>query len=102
MTQKIDLKKMTSSAEKACKLMSVLSNRDRMILLCEISQGEKCVRELEETLQIHQPTLSQQLTVLRTEGLVKTRREGKLIYYSSVSPIAQSVMGILYEHYCTK
>ena len=93
---------MTSSANKACKLMSVLSNRDRMMLLCEISQGEKCVSELEESLQIHQPTLSQQLTVLRTEGLVKTRREGKLIYYSSVSQIAQSIMGLLYEHYCSK
>jgi ArsR family transcriptional regulator len=53
-------------------------------------------------LQIHQPTLSQQLTVLRTAGLVNTRREGKLIYYSSVSAIAQSVMGVLYEHYCSK
>ena len=93
---------MMSSADKACKLMSVLSNRDRMMLLCEISQGEKCVSELEESLQIHQPTLSQQLTVLRTEGLVKTRREGKLIYYSSVSQIAQSIMGLLYEHYCSK
>lgn len=102
MTQKIDLEKMTSSAEEACKLMSVLSNRDRMILLCEISQGEKCVSELEESLKIHQPTLSQQLTVLRTEGLVQTRREGKLIYYSSVSLIAQSVMAVLYEHYCAK
>ncbi|HAL43303.1 MAG TPA: transcriptional regulator [Methylophilaceae bacterium] len=102
MAQKINLKKMTSSADKACRLMSVLSNRDRMMLLCEISQGEKCVSELEESLQIHQPTLSQQLTVLRTEGLVNTRREGKLIYYSSVSAIAQSVMGVLYEHYCSK
>ncbi len=102
MAKKINLKKMTSSANKACKLMSVLSNRDRMMLLCEISQGEKCVSELEKSLKINQPTLSQQLTVLRTEGLVKTRREGKLIYYSSVSPIAQSVMSVLYEHYCEK
>ena len=79
---KINLKKMQASADEACRLMKVLSNRDRMLLLCEISQGEKCVGELEEALDIHQPTLSQQLTVLRNEELVETRREGKQIYYS--------------------
>ena len=100
MAQKINLKKMTSSANKACKLMSVLSNRDRMMLLCEISQGEKCVSELEESLQIHQPTLSQQLTVLRNEGLVSTRKEGKNIYYSLSSDIAISVIRLLHDYYC--
>lgn len=56
---------MRSSADKAVDLMKVLENRDRMMLLCEINQGEKCVSELETILGIHQPTLSQQLTVLR-------------------------------------
>ena len=82
--------------------MKVLSNRDRMLLLCEISQGEKCVGELEEALDIHQPTLSQQLTVLRNEELVETRREGKQIYYSLSSSSVLDVMGILYKNYCGK
>jgi ArsR family transcriptional regulator len=77
---KSELKKMQASADEACKLMKVLSNSDRMMLLCEIGQGEKCVGELESALDLHQPTLSQQLTVLRKEKLVKTRREGKQIY----------------------
>jgi len=59
----INLKKMQASADEACRLMKVLSNRDRMMLLCQIGQGEKCVSELEECLDIHQPTLSHQLTV---------------------------------------
>ena len=96
----INLKKMQSSVDDACRLMKVLSNRDRMMLLCQISQGEMCVSELEECLDIHQPTLSQQLTVLRNEELVETRREGKQIYYSSASPIAMSVMNLLYQNYC--
>jgi len=99
---KINLKKMQASADEACRLMKVLSNRDRMLLLCEISQGEKCVGELEEALDIHQPTLSQQLTVLRNEELVKTRREGKQIYYSLSSSSALDVIGILYKNYCGK
>ncbi len=96
----MNLKKMQSSADKAVDLMKVLGNRDRMMLLCEIHQGEKCVGELELSLAIHQPTLSQQLTVLRKKKLVKTRRDGKQIYYSSASPIAMSVMNLLYQNYC--
>ncbi|MFZ4062765.1 MAG: metalloregulator ArsR/SmtB family transcription factor [Polynucleobacter sp.] len=99
---KSELKKMQSSAEDACKLMKVLSNRDRMMLLCEIGRGEKCVGELEAALDIHQPTLSQQLTVLRKEKLVKTRREGKQIYYSLASEVAAAVISLLYKHYCKK
>ncbi len=98
----LNLKKMQSSADDACRLMKVLSNQDRMMLLCQISQGEKCVGELEECLDIHQPTLSQQLTVLRNERLVQTRREGKQIYYSSSSQVAREVMNVLYQNYCSK
>lgn len=98
----INLTKMQASADDACRLMKVLSNRDRMMLLCQIGQGEKCVGELEDSLDIHQPTLSQQLTVLRNEELVKTRRDGKQIYYSLSSTVALSVMDVLYQNYCSK
>ena len=98
--KKLNLKKMRTSADKACTLMKVLSNQDRMMILCHISQGECCVSDLENELEILQPTLSQQLTVLRKEKLVKTRREGKQIYYSLSSIAAQAVMGTLYEQFC--
>lgn len=97
---KAELKKMQSSADDACTLMKVLSNRDRMMLLCEMAKGEKCVGDLEAALDLHQPTLSQQLTVLRKENLVNTRREGKQIYYSISSEVALSVIALLYRHYC--
>ena len=96
----LDLEKMHIAAEKACRLMKVLSNRDRLMLLCQLSQGEKRVGELEEILGIVQPTLSQQLTVLRDEELVSTRREGKNIYYQIASPQALAVMNILYAQFC--
>ena len=98
----INLERMQSSADEACRLMKVLSNRDRMMLLCQISQNEMCVGELEERLDIHQPTLSQQLTVLRNEELVQTRREGKQIYYSPTNQVALEVMNVLYQNYCRK
>ena len=96
----LELEQMHSSAVKACKLMKVLSNPDRLMILCQLSKGELRVGEIEETLGIVQPTLSQQLTVLRDEELVTTRREGKSIYYQVTSPRALAVIGILYEQFC--
>jgi ArsR family transcriptional regulator len=60
------------------------------------------VSDLESALDIHQPTLSQQLGVLRDEQLVSTRREGKQIFYSIASEEAQAVMQVLYDVYCGK
>lgn len=96
----LDLEKMKASATLASRLLKVLSNPDRLMLLCQLSQGEKRVGELEEILGIVQPTLSQQLTVLREEELVTTRREGKNIYYQISSPQALAVMHVLYQEFC--
>ncbi|KZT15950.1 transcriptional regulator [Acidovorax sp. GW101-3H11] len=96
----IELETLRSSADSACRLMKVLSNPDRLLLLCQLSQGEKRVGELEELVGISQPTLSQQLGVLREEGLVNTRREGKNIYYQIASPQALAVMNVLFEQFC--
>jgi DNA-binding transcriptional ArsR family regulator len=98
----IDLATMQVSAARACGLMKVLANPDRLLLLCQIAEGEKSVGELEESLEIHQPTLSQQLTVLRDEGLVNTRRDGKKIYYGIASTEAMAVMQVLYQQFCQK
>ena len=101
-TSTLDLEKMKTSATQACRLMKVLSNPDRLMLLCQLSQGEKRVGELEEILGIAQPTLSQQLTVLREEELVTTRRDGKRIYYQIASPQALAVMQVLYAQFCSE
>ncbi|MCE2831435.1 MAG: metalloregulator ArsR/SmtB family transcription factor [Oxalobacteraceae bacterium] len=96
----LDLEKMRSSAVEACRLMKVLSNPDRLLLLCQLSQEEKRVGELQESLDIVQPTLSQQLTVLRGEALVTTRRDGKNIYYQIASPQALAIMNVLLDQFC--
>lgn len=94
------LASMQASAENACRLMKVLTNPDRLMILCQLTEGERCVSELETSLGIVQPTLSQQLTVLRNEHLVSTRREGKNIYYQFTSPKALAVMEVLYQQFC--
>ena len=99
-TAPIDLFAMRSAANQACRLLKTLSNADRLMLLCQLAQGERCVSELEALLGIVQPTLSQQLSVLRDEQLVRTRREGKNIYYRINSDIALHVMQVLYTQFC--
>ena len=101
-SETIDLEQMRSSAERASRLLKALANPTRLMLLCELSQRESCVSELEQQVGIQQPTLSQQLGVLREEGLVTTRREGKQIYYAIASREAMAVMQVLYEQFCAK
>lgn len=96
----LDVAQMRAAAQEATAVLRVLSNEDRLLILCQISQGEKSVGELEELLDVHQPTLSQQLGVLRTEGLVNTRRDGKRIYYSIANPKVLAMLGTLYGLYC--
>ncbi|MFL6696585.1 MAG: metalloregulator ArsR/SmtB family transcription factor [Vitreoscilla sp.] len=92
--------RLRQAAGQAVGALKVLANEDRLLLLCQLSQGEMSVGELEEALDIRQPTLSQQLAVLRTEGVVDTRRDGKRIFYSVADPRSMQLLAVLYKLYC--
>lgn len=96
----LDRELMRSRAREAAKLVRMLSNEDRLLLLCQLTKGEQSVSELEAQLGIAQPTLSQQLGVLRTEGMVATRRDGKRIFYSVSNPNILAVLSTLCGIYC--
>ena len=96
----LDIQQLRANADAAGQLLKALGIPDRLLLLCQLSQGERNVSELETLLGIQQPTLSQQLAVLRREGLVQTRREGKQIHYRICSPAALAVINTLYQLFC--
>ena len=98
----LDIQQLRDNAFAAGQLLKALANQDRLLLLCQLSQGERNVGELEAMLGIGQPTLSQQLAVLRRQDLVETRREGKLIYYRISSPAALAVINTLYQQFCAQ
>ena len=98
--EKLDMQAMQSSAANASRLLKALANPDRLLLLCQLTQGEYCVSDMEALVGVLQPTLSQQLGVLRQEGLVTTRRDGKQIFYSITSQDALAVMQVLYQRFC--
>ena len=91
-----------SNAGQAVATLKLLANEDRLLLLCQLSQGESSVGELEQQLGIRQPTLSQQLGVLRSEQVVSTRRQGKNIFYSVSDPALLEILALLYLLYCSK
>lgn len=98
----LQLAEMQAAAGRASVLLKALSHPDRLLLLCQLSQGEFCVSELEQVLTIRQPSLSQQLGILRQEGLVDSRREGKQMYYRIASDDALAILQLLYSRFCPK
>lgn len=96
----VDIAAMRQAAGEAGAMLRALANEDRLLLLCQLSQGEMSVTALSMALGIQQPTLSQQLGVLRNERLVSTRREGKQRVYAIADPRVLSLLGTLYQLYC--
>jgi DNA-binding transcriptional ArsR family regulator len=99
---RVDLDRLRTAAGDATAMLRTLGNEDRLLLLCELSQGELNVGELAERTGIVQPTLSQQLAVLRAQELVATRRDGKQIYYSVADGRALELLKTLHRLFCER
>ena len=91
---------MQTNACAAAAFLKSLANDRRLMILCELLKGERCVSELEEIVSLSQSALSQHLARLRRSHLVKTRRESQTIYYSIADPGVTKVIGALYDLYC--
>jgi len=87
-------------ANEAANLMRALSSPHRLMILCELSQGERSVGQLERVVPLRQSALSQHLAKLRRDGLVSTRRESQTIYYTLADPAVAEVIGVLHDIYC--
>ena len=97
-----DLDRMVDNAKRASDFLKALAHESRLMILCILAEGEKSVSELELQLNLRQPTVSQQLARLRADGLVATRRDGKVVYYSLASDEARVVIGAIYDVFCKK
>jgi len=98
----IDPRHMAIAAANACELMKTLGHKDRLMVLCHLSGGERSVGELASLLNISQSPLSQHLARMRKESLVKTRREAQTIYYSIASEEAARIVALMHEMYCSE
>jgi len=96
------MNELLDQAEDASTFLKALANENRLVILCCLSESEKNVSDLEEYLDIRQPTLSQQLARLREEGLVVTRRQSKQIFYSLASIEVKQMISLVYELFCSE
>ena len=93
---------MASRAGEVATLLKTLSHPARLMIVCTLVEGEYSVSELEEKVDVHQPHLSQHLTVLRGSGIVETRRDGKQIFYCLTEEKAAQLVAALYDIFGVK
>ena len=88
-------------ASNACELLKAMSNKWRLMILCQLSEGEKTVGELQDLLGVGQSAVSQHLAILRRENIVESRKDAQSIIYSLSGDEAIKVMATLYEVFCS-
>jgi DNA-binding transcriptional ArsR family regulator len=96
----MNLSRLAPKAAEAERFLKVLGNRHRLMILCELNNGEAGVSELQRALGLSQSSLSQHLARLRKDKLVKTRRESQAIYYSLATADVSRVIALLAELFC--
>ncbi len=97
---KINTEQMQSAADAASELLKALANRHRLLILCQLIDGERSVGELAAFLGIRDSTVSQHLAILRRDDLVDSRRDGQTIWYSISSAPARELVEVLYRSFC--
>jgi len=96
-----DIGLLEKKASKAASTLKSLSNKWRLLILCQLLKGEKSVGELLEIIDLSQSALSQHLAVLRETELVSTRRESQSIFYSLKGDEVPTILAALYQVYCS-
>jgi ArsR family transcriptional regulator, virulence genes transcriptional regulator len=91
---------MRAAVTQASELLKALSNPHRLLIVCQLIDGERSVGQLAEFLGIRDSTVSQHLALLRKDGLVTARRDGQTIWYSISSAPARELLETLYRVYC--
>jgi DNA-binding transcriptional ArsR family regulator len=96
----MDYKALEDKAQSAADFLKMMASAPRLLLMCLVLDNERSVGELAEKTGMRMPTVSQQLALLRAQGLVTTRREGTTIYYQLASEPVRDIMSVLYKNFC--
>ena len=96
----MNIEELKSKAGAAEALLKAVANKNRLIILCELLQGEVSVTRLQQAIQLSQSALSQHLARLRADNLVSTRRESQTIHYTLASDNVRELINLLYRLYC--
>ena len=95
-----DFNELHDMAANACELLKAMANEWRLMILCQLSEGEKTVSELQSALGLGQSALSQHLAILRREKIVRSRKHAQSVSYSLTGDEATKVMESLHDVFC--
>ena len=94
------MRELQRNARRVAALLKAMANPARLVILCEIIDGEKSVGELERAVGASQSSISQHLAVLRAQTVVSSRRVGQTILYSLASREVEALMTTLHAAFC--
>lgn len=97
-----DLDRLKANATEAAEFLQLLGNDKRLLILCELmAAGEMPVNMLADAVGLSQSALSQHLSKLRADDLVRTRRESRTIYYSLSRDVrVKRALALLKQLFC--
>ena len=90
----------SDAPERAASFLKSLAHRDRLKLLCGLIEGELPVSDIESQVGASQSAVSQHLARLKDEGILRSRRDGRQIFYSIADPVALEIVALLYQRFC--
>ncbi len=96
----MNIKMMQKRASEVSALLKILSHPKRLLILCQLVEQERAVGDLAALVGAREAAVSQQLTLLRKDGMVTTRRDGRTIFYRLARTDLKSLIGFLYATYC--
>lgn len=91
---------MLQAANTAARLLRTMGSGPRLRILCTLLQSERSSGDIARELGMREPAASQQLALLRAEGLVDARRDGQRIIYRIANPVIERLIGVLHESFC--
>jgi DNA-binding transcriptional ArsR family regulator len=97
----MNIQELEANCEEAAELLRALANPHRLLILCELMDGERSVSKLEAVVPLSQSALSQHLAKLREGKLVATRRDAQTIYYSLVDERVARLISVLHQLFCS-
>ena len=96
----MNIKNPSISLSPAVDLLKAMGNESRLLVLCELGDGECSVGALQDRVGLTQSALSQHLAILRRHGLVATRRDSRTVFYAIADPAVRGVVATLSRLYC--
>jgi len=96
----MQIEDMETMAAQVAAVMKALSHPMRLLILCQLAEQERSVGEIAAAVGMREAAVSQQLGLIRREGMVAARRSGQNVYYSLARDDIRAVLGFLHQTYC--